>query len=122
MMMDTAPLHTTSSSSSVDKMMTTERLLDCALGDMVAVSTPRTAADGEEGVWQTVRRVESHPQDNLNLWWSVDAGYLLLDEDVKEKKAAVVSVEATTQRTEDNPRRLGKRVEDPKEDERLMCV
>jgi hypothetical protein len=78
MMMDTAPLHTTSSSSSVDKMMTTERLLDCALGDMVAVSTPRTAADGEEGVWQTVRRVESHPQDNLNLWWSVDAGYLLL--------------------------------------------
>jgi hypothetical protein len=26
----------------------------------------------------------------------------------------------TTQRTEDNPRRLGKSVEDPKEDERLM--
>ena len=58
--------------------MTTALLLDGALGDMVAVSTPRTAADGEEGVWQTVRRVESHPQDDLNLWWSVDAGYLLL--------------------------------------------
>ena len=27
-----------------------------------------------------------------------------------------------TQRTEDNPRRLGKSVEDPKEDERLMSV
>ena len=39
-----------------------------------------------------VRRVESYPQDDLNLWWSVDAGYLLLDEDVKEKKAAVAVV------------------------------
>jgi hypothetical protein len=56
---------------------------------MVAVSTPRTAADGEEGVWQTVRRAESHSQDDLNLWWSVDAGYLL-DDDVK-KKAVVVT-------------------------------
>jgi hypothetical protein len=70
-----------------------------ALGDMVAVSTPRSAAhnDGaEEGVWQTVRRVASYTQEDLNLWWSVDAGYLLIDEETKkEKKAAavVVSVE-----------------------------
>jgi hypothetical protein len=83
-----------SSRPSVDELMTmtTARLLDGVLGDMVAVSTPRTAAGGEGGVWQTVRRVESYPQDDLNLWWSVDAGYLLLDEDVKEKKAAVVVV------------------------------
>jgi hypothetical protein len=105
MMMDTAPPRTTSSSS-VDEMMTTARMLDGALGDMVAVSTPRTAADGEEGVWQTVRRVESHPQDDLNLWWSVDAGYLLLDEDVKEKKAAVVSVEEDEKEVEVSRRLL----------------
>ena len=58
----------------VEEMMTTALLLDGALGDMVAVSTPRTGldtADGEEGVWQTVRRAESHPQDDLNLWWLV---------------------------------------------------
>ena len=84
MMMDTAPR---TASSSVDEMMTTVLLLDGALGDMVAVSTPRTAADGDEGVWQTVRRVESHPQDDLNLWWSVDAGYLL-DDDVGHLSAA----------------------------------
>jgi hypothetical protein len=86
MMMDTAR----TASSSVDEMMTTALLLDGALSDMVAVSTPRTvtAADGEEGVSQTVRRAESHSQDDLNLWWSVDAGYLL-DADVK-KKAVVV--------------------------------
>jgi hypothetical protein len=66
---------------------------------MVAVSTPRSAAhnDGaEEGAWQTVKRMVSYTQEDLNLWWSVDAGYLLIDEEAKnEKKAAtvVVSVE-----------------------------
>jgi hypothetical protein len=78
----------------VEEMMTTALLLDGALGDMVAVSTPRTGidtADGEEGVWQTVWRAESHPQDDLNLWWSVDADYLL--DDVKKKAVVTVSVE-----------------------------
>ena len=51
--------------------MTTALLLDGALSDMVPVSTPRTAADGEEGVWQTVRRVKSHPQDVLMMLRSV---------------------------------------------------
>jgi hypothetical protein len=99
MMMDSAR----PASSSVDEMMTTVLLFDGALGDMVAVSTPRTAADGEEGVWQTVRRVESHPQDDLNLWWSVDAGYLL-DDDVKKK--AAVSVEEDKEEEVEVSRRL----------------
>jgi hypothetical protein len=74
-------------------MMTTALLLDGALGGMVAVSTPRTGLDtaGEEGMWQTVRRAESHPQDDLNLWWSVDADYLL--DDVKKKAVVTISVE-----------------------------
>ena len=59
MMMDTsctAPPPPSSMMGVEDMMMmsnttttTTARLLDGALGDMVAVSTPRTAADGEGG-------------------------------------------------------------------------
>ena len=74
---------------------TTARLLDGALGDMVAVSTPRSATDGaEEGAsWRTVRRMaSSYTQEDLNLWWSVDAGYLLIDEE--KKKAAPAPVVA----------------------------
>ena len=73
---------------------TTARLLDGALGDMVAVSTPRSATDGaEEGAsWRTVRRMASYTQEDLNLWWSVDAGYLLIDEE--KKKAAPAPVVA----------------------------
>jgi hypothetical protein len=85
-----------------------ELLLDGALGDMVAVSTPRTGldtADGEEGVWQTVRRAESHAQDDLNLWWSVDAGYLL--DDVKKKAVIVTgSVEEDKEEEVEMSRRL----------------
>jgi hypothetical protein len=61
-------------SSSVDEMMTTALLLDGALGDMVDVSTPRTVADGEEGVWQTVRRGESHPQEQGGAGGARDSG------------------------------------------------
>jgi hypothetical protein len=69
-----------------EEMMTTALLLDAALGDMVAVSTPRTGLDaaGEEGVRRSVTRAESHPHDDLNLWWSADADYV---------KAVTVSVE-----------------------------
>ena len=85
---------------------TTARLLDGALGDMVAVSTPRSAAhaaDGaEEGAWQTVRRMaSSYTQEDLNLWWSVDAGYLLIDEE-KKKAAAVVGVVSVEEGDNDN--------------------
>jgi hypothetical protein len=97
MMMDTCTAPPPSSVLVEDMMMsttTTTRLLDGALGDMVAVSTPRSAAhaDGaEEGAWQTVRRMaSSYTQEDLNLWWSVDAGYLLIDEE--KKKAAAVGV------------------------------
>ena len=75
---------------------TTARLLDGALGDMVAVSTPRSATDGaEEGAsWRTVRRMasSSYTQEDLNLWWSVDAGYLLIDEEMKKAAPAPVVV------------------------------
>ena len=76
---------------------TTARLLDGALGDMVAVSTPRSATDGaEEGAsWRTVRRMaSSYTQEDLNLWWSVDAGYLLIDEEMKKAAPAPVVVVA----------------------------
>ena len=77
---------------------TTARLLDGALGDMVAVSTPRSATDGaEEGAsWRTVRRMasSSYTQEDLNLWWSVDAGYLLIDEEKKKAAPAPVVVVA----------------------------
>jgi hypothetical protein len=76
---------------------TTARLLDGALGDMVAVSTPRSATDGaEEGAsWWTVRRMaSSYTQEDLNLWWSVDAGYLLIDEEKKKAAPAPVVVAA----------------------------
>ena len=78
---------------------TTARLLDGALGDMVAVSTPRSATDGaEEGAsWRTVRRMaSSYTQEDLNLWWSVDAGYLLIDEEKKKAAPAPVVVGAVS--------------------------
>jgi hypothetical protein len=92
-MMDAARPASSVDEKKVEEMMMTVFLLDGALGDMVAVSTQRTGldtADGEEGVWQTVRRAESHLQDNINLWWSVDADYLL-DDDVKKKAVVVVT-------------------------------
>ena len=105
MMMDTPP--SSMMGGVEDDMMmsntTTARLLDGALGDMVAVSTPRSAADGaEEGAWQTVRRMaSSYTQEDLNLWWSVDAGYLLMDEE-KKKAAAVVGVVSVEEGDNDN--------------------
>jgi hypothetical protein len=106
MMMDTCTAPPPSSMGVEDMMMsntTTARLLDGALGDMVAVSTPRSAADGaEEGAWQTVRRMaSSYTQEDLNLWWSVDAGYLLMDEE-KKKAAAVVGVVSVEEGDNDN--------------------
>jgi hypothetical protein len=59
------------------------------------VSTPRSATDGaEEGAsWRTVKRMAaSYTQEDLNLWWSVDAGYLLIDEEKKKAAPAVVGV------------------------------
>ena len=105
-MMDTCTAPPPSSMGVEDMMMsntTTARLLDGALGDMVAVSTPRSAADGaEEGAWQTVRRMaSSYTQEDLNLWWSVDAGYLLMDEE-KKKAAAVVGVVSVEEGDNDN--------------------
>jgi hypothetical protein len=105
-MMDTCTAPPPSSMGVEDMMMsntTTARLLDGALGDMVAVSTPRSAADGaEEGAWQTVRRMaSSYTQEDLNLWWSVDAGYLLMDEE-KKKEAAVVGVVSVEEGDNDN--------------------
>ena len=98
MMMDTCTAPPPSSMGVEDMMMsntTTARLLDGALGDMVAVSTPRSATDGaEEGAsWRTVRRMaSSYTQEDLNLWWSVDAGYLLIDEEKKKAAPAPVVV------------------------------
>lgn len=83
---------------------TTARLLDGALGDMVAVSTPRSATDGaEEGAsWRTVRRMaSSYTQEDLNLWWSVDAGYLLIDEEKKKAAPAPVVVGAVSAEEEE---------------------
>ena len=113
MMMDTScttpppPLSSMMGGVEDDMMMsnttTTARLLDGALGDMVAVSTPRSATDGaEEGAsWRTVRRMaSSYTQEDLNLWWSVDAGYLLIDEE--KKKAAAVGVVSVEEGDNDN--------------------
>ena len=109
MMMDTPP--SSMMGGVEDDMMmsntttTTARLLDGALGDMVAVSTPRSATDGaEEGAsWRTVRRMaSSYTQEDLNLWWSVDAGYLLIDEEKKKAAPApVVVVGAVSAEEED---------------------
>jgi hypothetical protein len=51
--------------------MITALLLDGALSDMVAVSTPRTPCAGldaaGEGVWRTVTRADYHDQHDINL-------------------------------------------------------
>jgi hypothetical protein len=57
-----------------EEMITTVLLLDGALGDTVAVSTPSTGIDAScEGGWRTVTRADSHHHHDLNLWRSVDA-------------------------------------------------
>jgi hypothetical protein len=42
----------------------------------------------------------SYTQEDLNLWWSVDAGYLLIDEE--KKKAAAVGVVSVEEGDNDN--------------------
>jgi hypothetical protein len=70
-----APVSVDEKEAEEEEMMTTALLLDGALGDMVAVSTPRTGLDAAgEGVWRTFTRTNSHHHHHdLNLWWSVDA-------------------------------------------------